>query len=393
MKPFVIAGEASGDKLGAALMAGLTARLGPLPYQGVGGPLMEAGGLVSLFPMEELSIMGIAEVLPKYFHLKRRIAETAKAVVDSGSDILITIDSPDFCLRVAKLVRAARPGFRTVHYVAPSVWAWRPGRAQKMAPLIDHVLALLPFEPPYMEAAGMSCDFVGHPVVAEPRATAAEVAGFAAKYDLHAPWLLALPGSRRGEVSRLAPVIGETLARLEHPVRVVLPTVRGVEDLVRDLGSSWPVPPLILTDREDKRAAFAGAGAAIAASGTVSLELAANGVPMVIAYDMSLVSRMMLKTMLKIDTVTLVNLVSETRAIPEFLGAECRADHIAPALNALLGDGTQRQAQLAAMRLTMERLGEGGLPPGERAAESVIACYQRPRQIQPPPSTRVLSGA
>lgn len=393
MRPFLIAGEASGDKLGAALMAGLTARLGPLPFQGVGGPLMEAEGLSSLFPMEELSIMGIAEVLPKYFHLKRRIAETAQAVIDSGSDLLITIDSPDFCLRVAKLVRAARPEFRTVHYVAPSVWAWRPGRAKKMAPLIDHVLALLPFEPPLMEAAGMSCDFVGHPVVAETRASTAELAAFTAKYDLSAPWLLALPGSRRGEVSRLAPVIGETLARLDQPVRVVLPTVRGVEDLVRDLSRNWPVQPLIVTDRAEKRAAFAGAGAAIAASGTVSLELAANAVPMVIAYDMSMISRMMLKTMLKIDTVTLVNLVSETRVIPEFLGADCRAEKIAPALNALLTDGAHRQAQLDAMRLTMERLGQGGLPPGERAADSVIGYYQRPRQIQPPPSTRVLSGA
>ncbi|MGN0931502.1 lipid-A-disaccharide synthase [Falsigemmobacter intermedius] len=393
MRPFLIAGEASGDKLGAALMAGLTARLGPLPYKGVGGPLMEAEGMVSLFPMEELSIMGIAEVLPKYFHLKRRIAETAQAVLDSGADLLITIDSPDFCLRVAKLVRAARPEFRTVHYVAPSVWAWRPGRAKKMAPLVDHVLALLPFEPVLMEAAGMSCDFVGHPVVAERRADADDVAALRAKYGLTAPWLLALPGSRRGEVSRLAPVIGETLSRLERPVQVVLPTVRGVEDLVRDLSRSWPVEPLILTDGSEKRAAFAGAAAAIAASGTVSLELAANAVPMVIAYDMSMISRMMLKTMLKIDTVTLVNLVSETRVIPEFLGADCRAEKIAPALNALLSDGAQRQAQLDAMRLTMERLGQGGLPPGERAADSVIGYYQRPRQIQPPPSTRVLSGA
>ena len=393
MRPFLIAGEASGDKLGAALMAGLTARLGPLPYKGVGGPLMEAEGMVSLFPMEELSIMGIAEVLPKYFHLKRRIAETAQAVLDSGADLLITIDSPDFCLRVAKLVRAARPEFRTVHYVAPSVWAWRPGRAKKMAPLVDHVLALLPFEPVLMEAAGMSCDFVGHPVVAERRAGADDVAALRAKYGLTAPWLLALPGSRRGEVSRLAPVIGETLSRLDRPVQVVLPTVRGVEDLVRDLSRNWPVEPLILTDGAEKRAAFAGAAAAIAASGTVSLELAANAVPMVIAYDMSMISRMMLKTMLKIDTVTLVNLVSETRVIPEFLGADCRAEKIAPALNALLSDGAQRQAQLDAMRLTMERLGEGGLPPGERAAESVIGYYQRPRQIQPPPSTRVLSGA
>lgn len=393
MNPWLIAGEASGDKLGAALMAGLSERLPDISFQGVGGPLMEAEGLQSLFPMEELSIMGLVEVLPKYFHLKRRIAQTAQAVLDSGADILITIDSPDFCLRVARLVRAARPEFRTVHYVAPSVWAWRPGRAAKMAPVIDHVLALLPFEPPYMTAAGMSCDFVGHPVVAETRADGAAVADLAAKYNLTQSWLLALPGSRRGEVTRLMPVIRDVLARLETSVPVLLPTVRGVEDLVREFSADWPVQPLILTDGAEKRAAFAGARAALAASGTVSLELAANHVPMVIAYDMSFISRIMLKRLLKIDTVTLVNLVSETRAVPEFLGADCRADLIAPVLKGLLGDSPARADQLQAMALTMERLGAGGLPPGARAAASVMGYYERPRQIQPPPSTRVLSGA
>ncbi len=372
MKLFLIAGEPSGDRLGAALMAGL-AELSPgIEFAGVGGPLMAAQGLHSLFPMEELTVMGLVEVLPKYFHLKRRIAQTAQAVLDSGAVGLITIDSPDFCLRVARIVKAARPGFRIIHYVAPSVWAWRPGRAAKMARVVDHVLALLPFEPPLMTAAGMGCDFVGHPVVAEPRATPDEVARFAARHGLAQPWLLALPGSRRGEVTRLAPVIGQVVAELGLPV--VLPTVRGVEGLVRELSAGWAQAPLIVTDAGDKRAAFAGARVALAASGTVSLELAANGVPMVIAYDMNWLSRILIAQLLRVDTVTLVNLVAESRTVPEFLGARCRAELITPALRRLLSDGPERAAQGQAMALTMQRLGAGGAPPGLRAAGAVLAA-------------------
>lgn len=370
---FLIAGEPSGDRLGAALMAGLRQLAPDVEFSGVGGPLMQAEGLQSLFPMEELSIMGLVEVLPKYFHLKRRIAETAKAALAAQPVALISIDSPDFCLRVAGIVKAARPDLRTIHYVAPSVWAWRPGRAAKMARVIDHVLALLPFEPPYMTAAGMTCDFVGHPVVAEPLATPAEVATMTGE----GPLILTLPGSRRGEVTRLAPVIGATLERVKavYPqARVALPTVRGVEALVRELSASWPITPQIITDPATKRAAFAAADVALAASGTVSLELAANGCPMVIAYDMHPLTLWLMRRAALIDTVTLVNLVSESRAVPEFIGDRCRADLIAPALLGLLAHpGAQDQA----MRLTMERLGKGGEPPGLRAARSVLARVDR----------------
>ncbi|MFN5996210.1 MAG: lipid-A-disaccharide synthase [Paracoccaceae bacterium] len=372
MKLFLVAGEPSGDRLGAALMAGLKT-LTEVEFAGVGGPLMQAEGLASLFPMEELSVMGIAEVLPKYFPLKRRIRETAEAVLASGAEALVTIDSPDFCLRVAKIVKAVRPQFHTIHYVAPSVWAWRPGRAAKMARVIDHVLALLPFEPPYMTAAGMSCDFVGHPVVAEALATDSERAAFAGK-GLH---LLALPGSRKGEVTRLAPIFGQVVAQLKdrHPdLRVALPTVRGVAALVHDLTAGWAVKPQIIEDAAAKRGAFAAANVALAASGTVSLELAANACPMVIAYDMHPATLWLMRRAALIDTVTLVNLVSETRVVPEFVGPNCRADRIAPALEAVLADPT---AQRAAMALTMERLGQGGEPPGLRAARSVLAALRR----------------
>lgn len=375
---FLIAGEPSGDRLGAALMAGLKALHPGVAFTGIGGPAMQAEGMDSLFPMEELSVMGLVEVLPKYLHLKRRIRQAAEAALAAGPAALVTIDSPDFCLRVAALVKAARPQLRTIHYVAPSVWAWRPGRAAKMARHIDHVLALLPFEPPYMTAAGMSCDFVGHPVAAEPVASATEALAFREAHGIaaDAPLVAALPGSRRGEVSRLIPPFGETLARVAGHLpglRVVLPTPRHLADTVQAATRDWPGRPVILTapDLGLRTAAFAAADAALAASGTVSLELAAQSCPMAIAYDMAPLTLWLMRRMARIDTVTLVNLVSDTRTVPEFIGPDCRADRIAPALIALLENGPGAQAQ--AMEVTMERLGRGEEPPGLRAARSVLS--------------------
>ncbi|MEZ5751652.1 MAG: lipid-A-disaccharide synthase [Paracoccaceae bacterium] len=378
MKVFLIAGEPSGDALGAALIDGL-ATLVPVTLAGVGGPQIQARGLRSLFPMEELSIMGLAEVLPKYRALKRRIRETAEAIAREAPDVVVTIDSPDFCLRVLALAKAANPGLKTVHYVAPSVWAWRPGRAAKMARVVDHVLALLPFEPPYMQAAGMTCDFVGHPVTTQAVACDAEAQAFRAAQGIapDAPLVLALPGSRKGEIARLGPIFGAVMARvaLQVPsVRVVVPTVAARADQVRALCADWPGRPVILdaaqSAPEIKRAAFKAADAALAASGTVSLELAASDTPMVIAYRMNPLSHAIISRMLRVDTVTLVNLVSETRAVPEFIGSACTPDAVTPALLALLaGQSDQR----AAMALTMDRLGRGGEAPGLRAARSVLS--------------------
>lgn len=381
MRIFVIAGEPSGDSLGAAVMAGLKALVaGEVTFEGVGGPKMQAQGLASRFPMSELSVMGLAEIAPKYFHLKRRIRECAEAVLDNPPDLLLTIDSPDFCLRVARLVKA-RSDIRTVHYVAPTVWAWRPKRADRMAEVIDQVLALFPFEPPYMVNAGMECNFVGHPVVTEPVATEAEAAGFRLRHGIgDAPLLMVLPGSRRGEVSKLGPVFGEVMAKAkaQHPdLRIVLPAAENVAGMVQELAEGWSVRPLILDPRNAdpvefataKRAAFRAADLALAASGTVSLELAASATPMVIAYDMHWLTRMIIQKMLLTDTVTLVNLVSETRTIPEFIAEKCRADLIVPALSNLL---ETPNAQLAAMDETMKRLGRGGEAPGLRAARAIL---------------------
>lgn len=380
MRVFLIAGEASGDRLGAALMAGLKS-LTDVEFAGIGGPLMEAQGMRSVFPMDELSVHGLVEVLKQYPRLRRRLHQAAEAVLDARPDVLITIDSPDFCLRVAKLVRA-KMAVRTVHYVAPSVWAWRPGRARKMAPYIDHVLALLPFEPPYMEAAGMACDFVGHPVVNEPQASPEQIAAFRKAHGLrNAQILMVLPGSRRSEVAQLAPIFGAALrdvCRKRPDLRIVVPATEARAAQVREMTADWPGTPLVIApgDRSneayalEKAAAFGAADRALAASGTVSLELAAAGTPMLIAYDVHPVSRMILQRMLRVDTLTLVNLVTESRAVPELLGSQCTPERISRKLLELLDDpGDQPEA----MRLTMERLGQGGEAPGLRAARAVLA--------------------
>ncbi len=381
MRVFLVAGEPSGDRLGGALMEGLKALVPDVAFDGVGGPLMQAQGLNSRFPMSELSVMGLVEVLPKFFHLKRRISETAQAVLDTQPDVLITIDSPDFSLRVAKLVKESGDT-RTVHYVAPSVWAWRPGRADKMAKVIDHVLALLPFEPPYMERAGMECDFVGHPVASEPQATEAEIKTFRDAHDLgDAPLLLALPGSRRGEVDRLAPVFGEALShylKTRPETRIVVPAVAHMVDTVAEHLRSWPGSPVVVDPRDlpsdqavaQKRAAFAAADLALAASGTVSLELAAQATPMVIAYNLNWLTTLIAKRMVHLDTVTLVNLVSDTRTVPECLLDDCQPDQIAEALAHVAANP---EAQREAMSVTMDRLGRGGEAPGLRAAKAVLA--------------------
>lgn len=378
----MVAGEPSGDALGAALMAGLRTLVPQVAFDGIGGPQMQAQGLTSRFDMSELSVMGIAEVLPKYFHLKRRIAQTARAVIDTKPDVLITIDSPDFSLRVAKLVKAAS-AIRTVHYVAPTVWAWRPGRARKMAAMIDHVLALFPFEPPFMTAEGMECDFVGHPAATVPQATDAEVAAFRARHGLEGaePLVLVLPGSRRGEIARMGPVFGAALGQIaatRPDMRMVLPAAQAVAGLVQDQIQSWPVTPVLLDPRgmdlqaglAEKRAAFRAADVALATSGTVALELAAAGTPMVSAFDLHWLSRAIISRMVTTDTGSLINHVTDSRVVPEVIGKDFNVPNVAAAMQTLLADPSQ---QARAMQETMEQLGRGGEAPGLRAARAVLA--------------------
>ena len=384
MLVFMVAGEASGDRLGATLMAGLRELVGDIAFDGVGGPLMRSEGLRSRFPMEELSVFGVTEVLSRYFHLKWRMRKTVEQVEQTNPDVLITIDSPDFCLRVARAAKG-RSGVRTVHYVAPSVWAWRPKRAVRMAEYIDQVLALLPFEPAYMEAAGMRCDFVGHPIVAEPLATASDIAEFRASTGIgDSPILLVLPGSRLSETHRLVPVFADALHRVlaKHPeIRIVVPVAESVAETVVESVRGWPGNPVVLDPRAvrtdiaatRKRAAFSAADYALAASGTVSLELAAASTPMVIAYDLNWLSWQIMSHVSQVDTVTLVNLLTGRNTIPELLGPACRPEAIFRALDDLIESPDARTLQVAAMKEALQQLGQGGDSPGLRAARSVLS--------------------
>jgi len=382
---FLIAGEPSGDRLGASLMAALKTLRPDIRFSGVGGPLMEAEGLSSLFPIKDLSVMGLAEVLPRLPKLLRRARETTEAVLSLNPAALITIDSPDFCLRVAARVKAALPALKTIHYVAPTVWAWRPERAAKMALHIDHVLALFPFEPPYMEAEGMSCDFVGHPVVAENAPTASDLAAFRTDLGI-APKgkiLLVLPGSRAGEVARMEPVFAEVVRRIvaQHPkTHIVVPASANVAETLAAKVAGWPGQVTLLDPRGmapdqgewRKRMAFAAADLALAASGTVSLELASTATPMVIAYKFNWLTTRIVKKKVKLKTATLVNILTGTMTVPEFLFEDCTADKITPKVLEMLDDPDLRLHQSGMSAQAMTLLGKGGEAPGLRAAKSVL---------------------
>lgn len=381
MKVFIVAGEASGDLLGAALMRGLSQLLEEPPeFIGVGGEEMLSEGLSSLFPMHEISIMGISEILSNYMSLRKRIRQTARAVLDEKPDVLITVDLPEFNLRVAERVRK-QSHIPIVHYVAPTVWAWRPKRAAHMAKFVDHVLALFPFEPRYMREAGMSCDFVGHPIAQYPVASEADAAIFREDFDLSDdPIILCLPGSRRSEVKRLTPIFTQALSaiRERHPnIQFVMPLAPAVAAEVNLILSIFDLEVKVIDPRDIspalaqsyKRAAFNAADIALAASGTVSLELAANSVPMVIGYDMGWLSRQIIGRMVKTDTVTLVNLVSETRHIQEYIGPKCTASNLAEAILDVMRAPNE---QIKAMETTLARLGRDEEAPGLRAARSVV---------------------
>ncbi|MCH7485985.1 MAG: lipid-A-disaccharide synthase [Proteobacteria bacterium] len=373
---FLIAGEPSGDALGAVLMAALKAR-SEVSFAGIGGPLMAAEGLTSLFPMKELTVMGLAEVLPLIPAMLRRIAGTVAEIRSLRPAALVTIDSPGFNLRVASRLKGA--GIPLVHYVAPSVWAWRPGRARKIAGFLDHLLAILPFEPPYFEAVGLPCTFVGHPVL-ESGAGDGDGPGFRRRHGIapEAPLIVALPGSRASETGPLLPVFGQALTLLEgrHPgLRAVVPTTDALGGEVEAAVRDWPVPGLVL--RRGKFDAFAAADAALAASGTVALELAMARTPAVIAYKVNPVSAFLARRLLRVPYVSLVNLILDRRAVPEYLQEDCRPERLADALDGLLADEGARLAQANAAGEALDRLGLGGPSPSGRAADAVLDLIGR----------------
>jgi lipid-A-disaccharide synthase len=372
---FLIAGEASGDNLGARLMAALKRRTGSrIRFAGVGGTAMAREGLDSLYPMGELSHMGLAEILRHLPRLLRRLSETAAEIARLRPDAVVTIDSPEFSLRVAR--RIAQLGIPRVHYVSPQVWAWRQGRARKLAGSVDHLMALLPFEPPHFEGAGLPCSFVGHPVV-ESGAGRGDGAAFRARHGIapEAAVVTVLPGSRHNEVKRLLPVfIGavEILARARPELVFVVATVEAVRAEVAAAVRTWPRPGIVVTDPAEKFDAFAASRAAIAKSGTVTLELALAGVPMVVCYKVSAVTAFLARRLIKVHQVSLVNLLADRVVVPELLQELCTPAGIAEEVAPLLGEGAARAAQLAGFEAVVARLGGRSPAPSERAAQVVL---------------------
>ena len=382
MKIWLVAGEDSGDQLGAKLMASLR-ELAPDPvaFGGVGGEAMAAQGFASLFPIDDVAVMGYLPVLARMRTLLRRIRQTVDDVVANRPDILVIIDSPGFTHAVAARVRKRLPGLSIVDYVSPSVWAWRPWRAAGMRRFVDHVLALLPFEPEaHRRLDGPPCTYVGHPLIerlSELRPGPADIG-----VRERSPWsVVVLPGSRRSEIERLMPVFGLALARLARtvgPVEAVLPAVTRHRALIERLALAWEAPVRIVAGEGAKYAAFRQARAALAASGTVTLELALAGVPMVVAYKVSRVEEAVARRLIQVPTIVLPNLILGENAMPEFVQAECTAERLAAALAPLIAGGEARDRQVAALERIdgLMRL-PGDEAPSRSAARVVMAMVGR----------------
>jgi len=384
-KIFLIATEESGDRLGAALMRELRRQLGDdLAFLGVGGRAMHTVGLTSLFPIEELSIIGFAAVAKQLPMILRRIRETADAVVAAAPDMLIIIDSPDFTHRVARRVRARAPHIPIVDYVSPQVWAWRPHRAKAMRGYIDHVLAILPFEPEaHRGLGGPPCSFVGHPLTEQIATLRPTDAAETARRAASPPLLLVLPGSRRGEIRHHMAIFGETLTALAAqnvPFEAVLPTMPHLEEAIAHGLKDWPVRPRIVIGEDAKRAAFRQARAALAKSGTVTLELALAQVPMVAAYRAGAIEAWIVRGRITSPSVILANLVVGENVVPEFIQESCTAAQLAPALREVLAETPMRQRQTEAFARIDSIMSTGARSPSTRAAEVVVSLLREPRR-------------
>ena len=382
MKIFIIAGEDSGDKLGSAIIDSLREAFdGSINFVGIGGNGMMNRGLDSIFPMSDLSVMGLVEIALQYQNLKNRLNQTIQSILDEKPDILLTIDAPEFCFRVAKKIKLSNKNIPIAHYVAPSVWAWRPNRAKKISEFVDHILALFPFEPSYFRDVGIKCDFVGHPIVTESLADEESIAEFKNEYSLaDEPIILCLPGSRKSEIDRLMPVFGETLEKFSNilpSARFVLPSTPNIYEYSKKYLGSMPKDVIFLSPEKIgidkylkfKKASFKISSLALAASGTVSLELAANNTPMVIGYDMGFLSRQIIGLMLKTETVNLVNLITGNRNIPECLGANFKSENL---FLEMVRVYSNNQNQIKDFRTTMDLLGQNNEPPNDRAANSLL---------------------
>ncbi len=376
---YVLAGEASGDVLGARLMAALRRARSGVEFAGVGGALMAEQGLDSLHPMADLAVMGLVEVLPRLRTIRRRFQQTIADIEARRPDVLVTIDSPGYNRHVLK--KAARLGVKRVHYVAPQVWAWREHRVRKYPGLWDKLLCLLPFEPAWFAARGIEATFVGHPVL-ESGAGSGDAARFRARQGLSADQrvLILMPGSRRSEVPRLLPIFGKTLTLLSHAapdLRPVLPVSAVVADAVRHAATSWPVPPVIVTGLDDKHDAYAAAGAALTKSGTSTLELALAGVPMAVTYRVNPASAAMARRLIRVPYVAMVNLLAGRALVPELLQQDCTPEKLSRTVLDLFERPEQADAQRDGFRGVIDRLRPPDGLPSEAAAREVLALLDQ----------------
>ncbi|GAN53736.1 lipid-A-disaccharide synthase [Tanticharoenia sakaeratensis] len=376
---WIMAGEASGDILGARLMEAIRRRSPSIAFAGIGGPRMEALGLHSLFPMRDLSVMGLVEVLPRLRFLRRRLNEAVRDIELRRPDLIVTIDSPGFALRLLRRIKNL--GIPRVHYVAPQVWAWREHRVKEFPGLWDRLLCLLPFEQDYFSEFDLDGRFVGHPVL-QSEADQGDADRFRRRHDIRpdAPVLILMPGSRHSEAPRLMPVFGRMLALLKrrYPTLVpVLPVSSGIADSVRAQAARWPIAPVIVTDLHDKHDAFAAAGAALTKSGTSTLELALAGVPMAVTYRVNPLTAAAVRRMIKVGHVAMVNLLAGRTIVPELLQENCRPDILAETVSKLLSDPAVANAQRGAFAEVLASLRPETGTPADAAADAVMELLPR----------------
>lgn len=384
LKVFLVAGEHSGDALGGRLMQALNSKShARMSFAGVGGEHMAAHDLRSIFPLADVAVMGPLAILGSLPRLVSRVHRTVDAAIGWRPDVVVIIDSPEFTHPIARRIRKRLPGVPILDYVSPSVWAWRPGRARKMRAYVDHVLALLPFEPDaHARLGGPACTYVGHPMIEQlDWLRALDPAPLARRLGLDSarPVLVVLPGSRVSEVTRLAPIFGAAVhkfAAREGLPQVIVPTVASVRPLVEQAAARWGFPVHIIEGEEDKFRAFKLARAALAASGTVTLQLGLAGTPMVVAYKVDGVAAK-LRFLLKVHSVVLANLVLGDNVFPELLQEDCNAEKLSEALSSIMAETPMRAAQLQALGKIPARMALDHGTPSERAAEIVLAELAR----------------
>ncbi|NVN35992.1 lipid-A-disaccharide synthase [Komagataeibacter swingsii] len=371
---WIMAGEASGDVLGGRLMAALLALCPDVRFAGIGGDRMQAQGLHTLFPLRDLAVMGLMEVLPRIRHLSRRLDQAVADITARRPDLVITIDSPGFTLRLLR--RIAPLSIPRLHYVAPQVWAWREHRVREFPGLWDRMLCLLPFEPEFFARHGIEARFVGHPVL-QSGADTGSGAAFRARHGIaaDAPVLVLMPGSRRSEAPRLLPVFGRMLAIVQRRVPGIVPVVPVapvIADIVRQGVAKWPVQPVIVTDVDDKHDAFAAADAALTKSGTSTLELAIANVPMAVTYRVNPLTAAMARRLIRVPYVAMVNLLSGHRLVPELLQERCTPELLAQTVERLLGDQQSRSLQRAGFGQIRAALRGPGADPAQAAAAEIM---------------------